>query len=52
MGRKRKSETMVIDTDHHIVEIEKSAFQEMENFCNLNRITLDYFFFEFMEFEG
>ena len=43
----KKDEIMVIDTDHHVVEITKPAYKTLIKFCKKNKITLDYYFFEF-----
>jgi hypothetical protein len=52
MGRRKKDEElMVIDTDHYLVEITKPAYKELVKFCKENRISFDYFFFEFNDFE-
>ena len=51
MGRRKKEEeTLVLDTEHHIVEITKPAYKELVKFCKENSINFDYFFFEFNDF--
>jgi len=50
MGRKRKCEVLCVETDYHIVEIEKPAYLELVKFCEEHHVTMDYFFFEFQEF--
>ena len=50
MRNKSTPEFLSVETDYHIVEIEKKSFAELKKFCKNNQITMDYFFFEFQEF--
>ena len=42
---------IIVNTEHHKIEIEKSEMAKVIAFCRENHITQDYYMFEFMEWK-
>ena len=45
------SDLIKVETEHHVVEIEKREMAKVIDFCRENHITQDYYMFEFMVWE-
>tara|TARA_B100000927_G_scaffold85622_1_gene68885 strand:- start:41 stop:196 length:156 start_codon:yes stop_codon:yes gene_type:complete len=41
---------ITVTTDNHIVETTRQDFEMVKKFCEENKITLDYYMFEFMNY--
>ena len=46
------SELIRVNTEHHSIEIEKSEMAKVIAFCDENKISHDYYMFEFMVWEN
>ena len=44
--------SIMLETEHHMMEIESQLYVTIKRFCQENNITLDYFMFEFMNFDS
>ena len=42
---------ITITTDNHVVETTRQDLDKVKSFCDDNKITLDYYMFEFMYYE-
>ena len=42
---------IIVNTEHHKIEIEKGEMAKVIAFCRENHITQDYYMFEFMVWE-
>jgi len=42
---------ITITTDNHVVETTRQDLEKVKSFCDDNKITLDYYMFEFMYYE-
>ena len=45
---KKQSETIVVETEHHILETDKDSLREYKKVCKKHKIDLDYLIFEFI----
>ena len=43
---------IIVNTEHHKIEIEKSEMAKVIAFCDENKISHDYYMFEFMIWEN
>lgn len=45
---KKESQTIVVETDHHILETDRQSLREYKKVCKKYKIDLDYLIFEFI----
>ena len=43
--------SIMLETEHHMMEIESQLYVTIKRYCQEKNITLDYFMFEFMNFD-
>lgn len=44
--------TKIIETEHHVIEIDSLDYVKVKEECKLLNISIDYYFFEFQMWEG